>query len=116
VPGPACAAWYEQALGHIDGHATERVAARLEAIAADWPAGGARHALDLRRRPFARALLAKSVAAEAVWTIATPVAEVTGQQRRVARRRDQARQGRSMATSTLWRRGDQAERGGLSGR
>jgi len=22
--GPACAAWYEQALGHIDGHATER--------------------------------------------------------------------------------------------
>lgn len=116
VPGPACAAWYEQALGHIDGHATERVAARLEAIAADWPAGGARHALDLRRRPFARALLAKSVAAEAVWTIATPVAEVTGQQRRVARRRDQARQGRSMATSTLWRRGDKAERGGLSGR
>jgi hypothetical protein len=106
LPGQACAAWYEQALGRIDGRATERVAARLEAIAADWPAGPARHALDLRRRRFARALLARSVAAEAVWTIAAPVAEITGQQRRVARRRDQARQGRGMATSTLWRRED----------
>jgi hypothetical protein len=107
-PGPACAAWYEGALGRIDGHATERVAARLEAIAAAWPSGAARHALDLRRRRFARAFLAKSVAAEAVWTIAAPVAEITGQQRRVARRRDQARQGRDMATSTLWRRKDKA--------
>jgi hypothetical protein len=103
-PGPACAAWYEGALGRVDGHATARVAARLEAIAAAWPAGAARHALDLRRRRFAGALLARSMAAEAVWAIAAPVAELTGQQRRVARRRDQARQGRSMATSTLRRR------------
>jgi hypothetical protein len=106
VPGPACAEWYEQALGHIDGHATERVANRLDAIADAWPPGPARHALDLRRRRFAPALLARSLAAEAVWTIAAPVAGITGQQRRVARRRDEARRGRGMATSTLLRRED----------
>jgi hypothetical protein len=104
LPGPACAAWYEQALGHIDGHATERVAARLETVATAWPTGTDRRDLDLRRRRFAATLLARSVAAEAVWTIATPIAGIAGQQRRVARRRDQARQGRGMATATLRRR------------
>jgi hypothetical protein len=105
-PGPACAAWYETALGRIDGHATERVAARLEAVAAAWPAGAARHDLDLGRRRFAAKLLARSVAAEAVWTIAAPVAEIIGQQRRVARRRDLARNGRRMASATLRRHKD----------
>jgi hypothetical protein len=103
VRGDACSEWYEQALGHIDGHATERVAARLAAIAAAWPAGVRRDRLDLGRRRFAARLLARSVAAEAVWAIAAPVAEITGQQRRVARRRDQARQGRGMASATLRR-------------
>ena len=106
APGPACAAWYEQALGHIDGHATERVAARLEAVAAEWPAGVAREDLDAGRRRFAANLLARSAAAEAVWTIAVPVAAITGQQRRVARRREEARQGRAMASASLRRRYD----------
>jgi len=104
--GPACIEWYEQALGHIDGHATERVATRLELVAAAWPAGAERHGLDLGRRRFAAKLLARSVAAEAVWTIAAPMAELTGQQRRVARRRALARQGRGMATATLRRRAE----------
>jgi hypothetical protein len=106
LPGPSCAAWYEQALGRIDGHATERVADRLEAVAAAWPAGSARNDLDRRRRRFAATFLARSVAAEAVWTIATPLAEMTGQQRRVARRREQARQSRGMATASLRSRKD----------
>jgi hypothetical protein len=106
APGPACTEWYEQALGHIDGHATERVAARLELVAAAWPAGAERHELERGRRRFAARLLARSVAAEAVWTVAAPVAELTGQQRRVARRRALARQGRGMATANLRRRAE----------
>ena len=106
APGPACTEWYEQALGRIDGDATERVATRLELVAAAWPAGAERHELDLGRRRFAAKLLARSVAAEAVWTIAAPVAEFTGQQRRVARRRALARQGRGMATANLRRRAE----------
>ncbi len=101
APGPACAAWYEEALGHIDGHATERVVARLEAVAAAWPAGAARRDLDVGRKRYAAKLLARSVMAEAVWTVAAPAAAITGQQRRVARRRNQARQGRGMATAAL---------------
>jgi hypothetical protein len=101
TPDTGCAAWYEQALGHIDGGATERVAARLEAVVSTWPAAADRLDLELGRRRFAASLLARSVAAEAVWTIAAPVAHFTSQQRRVARRREEARQGRAMATTTL---------------
>lgn len=107
APGAACAAWYETAIGHIDGHATERVATRLETVAAGWPAGAERHELDLGRRRFAAKLLARSVAAEAVWTIAIPVAEIAGQQQRVARRRAQARQARGMAAANLRQHNDE---------
>ncbi|MGA7988065.1 MAG: hypothetical protein WCB51_06665 [Candidatus Dormiibacterota bacterium] len=108
VPDPdvPCAPWYEEALGHIDGHATDRVADRLEAVAEAWPAGAARTGLERGRRRYAAGLLARSMAAEAVWTLATPAARLAGQQRRVARRRNDARQGRTMATATLRRRGD----------
>jgi hypothetical protein len=109
TPDTACAAWYEQALGHIDGGATERVAARLEAVVSTWPPSSDRLDLELGRRRFAASLLARSVAAEAVWTVATPVAHFTSQQRRVARRREEARQGRAMATATL--RGAMTETG-----
>jgi hypothetical protein len=106
-----CSDWYGQALGHIDGHASERVAARLHEVAAAWPAGSDRLAMERGRRRFAAGLLARSVAAEAVWTIATPAARLAGQQRRVARRRNDARQGRGMATATLLRGGGPGDPG-----
>lgn len=103
-PDAPCAAWYEEALGAIDGHATDRVAERLAAVAAAWPAGDARRALEKRRRPFAAGLLARSLAAEAVWTAAVPVARLAGEQRRVAVRRRRAREGRALAAAALLRR------------
>jgi hypothetical protein len=109
-----CAAWYEEALGPVDGRATERVADRLVAIAAAWPPTAARQELNRRRRSYAVGLLARSLAAEALWTAGMPVARVAGQQDRLAVRRMRAREGRAMATTTL--RGDDAqERRGVSG-
>jgi hypothetical protein len=96
-----CAAWYEEALGAVDGHATERVAGRLEAVAAAWPPAAKRAALDRRRRRFAIGMLARSLVAEAVWVAATPVAQVAGQERRVAIRRQRARNQRGMAVTAL---------------
>jgi hypothetical protein len=96
-----CAAWYEEALGAVDGHATDRVAERLAAVATAWPIGDARQALEKRRRPFAAGLLARSLAAEAVWTAAVPVARVAGEQRRVAVRRRRAREARALAAAAL---------------
>jgi hypothetical protein len=108
IPAPEapCSQWYEEALGHIDGHATDRVAHRLDAVAAAWPAGPERADLERGRRRYATGLLARSIAAEAAWTVVTPAARLAGQHTRVARRRNDARQGRSMATATLRRRGD----------
>ena len=51
--------------------------------------------------------LARSVAAEAVWTVAVPAAVVAGEQRRVGVRRKRAREGRATAIATL-RNGDAA--------
>lgn len=99
--GSECAPWYEAALGAIDGHATERVAERLAMTAAAWSPTDDRRELDKRRRRFAVGFLARSIAAEALWTAATPAANVAGQQRRVAVRRRRARQSRSIAVSTL---------------
>jgi hypothetical protein len=99
--GAPCAAWYEEALGAVDGHATDRVAERLAAVAAAWPPGGARRGLERRRRHFAAGLLARSLAAEALWTAAAPVARVAGEQRRVAIRRRRAREGRALAAAAL---------------
>jgi hypothetical protein len=97
----ACAAWYEEALGPVDGGATDRVAARLRQIAADWRPTGESRLLERHRRSHAFGLLVRSFAAEAVWTAAVPAARLAGQQRRVAARRRRAREGRWMAMTTI---------------
>jgi hypothetical protein len=100
----SCVAWYEEALGVVDGRSTDRVAARLAVIAGSWTPTDLRRDLDRRRRRFAVGLLARSLAAEATWTAAIPAARATGQQRRVAARRRYARQSRRIATGTLTNR------------
>lgn len=100
-----CEAWYEWALGTVDGQSTDRVAQRLQKVAAAWNPTDIRRDLDGRRRSFAVGLLARSLAAEAVWTAATPVAGALGQQRRVTIRRHRARDTRRIATRTLTSRG-----------
>lgn len=101
LPPTGCARWYEQALGPVNGHATQRVAARLAAVASAWPVTSERGALDARRRHYAVGLLVRSVAAEAVWRAAIPIAHVAGQQDRVGMRRKRAQQGRAMAMTSL---------------
>jgi hypothetical protein len=101
VPRPGCRSWYEEALGPVDGLATDRVAQRLGAVAADWPPGAARLGLEARRRPYARVLLIRALAAEAAWTAAIPVAQLAGERRRVGIRRRRARAQRALATATL---------------
>ena len=99
-----CIAWSEEALGTLDGKATERVARRLEAMAGAWSATERRHELDTRRRRYALGYLARSVAAETVWTVAAPVMAVciaAGEQRRVGVRRKRAREARATAVATL---------------
>ena len=104
IPAAAgCTSWYEAALGRIDGHATDRVAARLADVASEWSPTEERRALEVHRRRYAMGLLARSVTAEALWTAALPVAHIAGEQRRVAVRRRRAAEGRSLAASTLWR-------------
>lgn len=100
-----CASWYEGALGTIDGHATDRVTERLASIAAAWSATDERRALERRRRQFAVGLLARSLAAEVVWTAAIPAANVAGERQRVGVRRQRARDDRAMATRSLLRPG-----------
>ena len=48
-----CGAWVENALGPVDGHATDRVADRLAAVSTAWTATKERQGLDRRRRRFA---------------------------------------------------------------
>ena len=100
--GSHCITWSEEALGTLDGKATERVARRLEAVAGAWSATDRRRELDTRRRRYALGYLARSVAAETVWTVAAPVAVIAGEQRRVGVRRKRAREGRATAVATLW--------------
>jgi hypothetical protein len=100
-PASGCASWYEAALGRVDGHATDRVATRLAGVAAAWDSTAERRGLDRHRRRYALGLLARSVAAETLWTAALPVARIAGEQRRVGVRRRSAGERRSMASSTL---------------
>jgi len=106
--GAQCIAWAEQALGTLDGRATERVARRLESVAAAWSPMERRRELDTRRRRFALGYLARSVAAETLWTVAVPAAVVAGEQQRVAVRRRRAREGRATAVAAL-RQGRRAD-------
>jgi len=101
TPASACTTWYEAALGRVDGRATDRVAERLASVAAGWVPTEERRSLDRRRRRYAVGLLARSLAAEAVWAAAIPLANIAGEQRRVGVMRQRAHEGRSMASSTL---------------
>ncbi len=103
APPTACAPWYEEALGLVDGDATERVAARLATVAGTWGATDERRALDRSRRQFAFGLLARSVAREALWTLAIPAANIAGERRRAAIRRRRASEDRSIAAASLRR-------------
>jgi hypothetical protein len=100
-PASGCAAWYGVALGPVDGQATDRVAERLAGVAAASAPSEERRNLDRRRRRYAVGLLARSLAAEAVWTAAIPVANLAGERRRVGVMRHRAHEARSMAASTL---------------
>jgi hypothetical protein len=96
-----CVTWTEDALGVLDGHAADRVAARIESVAGAWSATHERRGLDRRRRSYAVGFLVRSLAAEAVWAAATPAARFTGEAPRVAIRRQSATEGRSIAARTL---------------
>ena len=100
-PPGVCSAWYEQALGTVDGHATERVVDQLATLASSWSATEEVRRLERHRRSFAVALLARSLAAEVVWAAAMPVAHLAGERRRVATRGRRAREARVMATKAL---------------
>jgi hypothetical protein len=97
----SCSAWYEGALGVVDGGATERVVGCLEDVVAQWPATRARRDLELDRRSFATRLLVRSIAMETAWTLARPAARMTGNRARVDIRRRRAREGRTLAMATL---------------
>lgn len=97
----ACQPWYEHAIGRVDGHATDRVVSHLETLASSWSATDELRRLERHRRSFAVGLLARSLAAEVVWTAATPAAQLVGERQRVAKRFRRAREGRVMATETL---------------
>jgi hypothetical protein len=101
-PVSGCTSWAEEAIGTVDGHAAERVAERLSTVAAAWSPTDERRALERRRRRYAVGLLARSVAAEGIWTAATPVAKVAGEERRVAMRRREAAEHRMIAARELW--------------
>lgn len=104
VPGVGCTAWYEEALGPVDGHATDRVARRLMSLAAAWSPTPRRRELEGRRTRFAVGLLARALIAQTVWTLAIPVANAAGESRRVGVRRRRASEKRRLAIGTLRRR------------
>jgi hypothetical protein len=99
--GAACTTWYEEALGPVDGHATDRVTHRLTSIVAASIPTARRSELERRRVRFAVGLLARAVAAQTVWTVAIPVANSAGESRRVAVRRHRASEKRRLAIRTL---------------
>jgi hypothetical protein len=99
--GSSCSAWYDGALGVVDGGATERVVRRLVDVVAQWPIVPARRELERDRRGFARGLLVRSAARETTWLLARPAARLTGNQARVDARRRRAREERNLALATL---------------
>jgi hypothetical protein len=99
--GAACTQWYEEALGPVDGLATDRVARRLMSIASASSPTPRRSELEQRRTRFAVGLLARALAAQSVWTVAIPVASAAGESRRVGIRRRRASEKRRLAIGTL---------------
>jgi hypothetical protein len=99
--GTACTAWYEEALGPVDGHATDRVTRRLISIAGASVPTARREELERRRVRFAVGLLARAAVAQTVWTVAIPVANAAGESRRVGIRRRRASEKRRLAIATI---------------
>jgi hypothetical protein len=100
-PSDECRAWYEEALGPIDGQATHRVVDLLGCTLRASAPTPERHRLDRRRRPFAGMLLLRATASEVVWAAATPVASLAGQAHRVAERKRAAAERRRLAIRGL---------------
>ncbi|GEM_PF-2343584 len=105
APGNLCAAWYEEALGPVDGRATDRVTRRLMSIVDAWAPTPHRVQLERRRTRFAVALFARALAEQTIWTAAIPVANAAGESRRVGVRRRRASEKRRLAMATLRHRG-----------
>src|SRR6202035_668224 len=99
-----CSAWYEEALGPVDGQASDRVTRRLMSIVAASSPTPRRRELERRRTRFAVGLLARALVAQTVWTVAIPVANAAGESRRVGVRRRRASEKRRLAIGTLRRR------------
>jgi hypothetical protein len=83
----ACRAWVEEALGPIDGQATDRVVKLLQRIVEAWPAGLERARLDRLRRLYSGALVVSSGIQELGYAIAEPLSRLANQQGRVSARR-----------------------------
>jgi hypothetical protein len=101
--GAACSAWFEEALGPVDGQATDRVTRRLTSIVAASSPTPRRRELERRRASFAVGLLARALVAQTVWTLAIPVANAAGESRRVGVRRRRASEKRRLAIAALRR-------------
>lgn len=96
-----CRAWLEEALGPLDGRASERVADLLVSVARRAGPNPVRLELERRRRPFSAMLLGRATAEEALWQAAIPLAQRMGRRRGVEVRRDAAAGQRRLALSNL---------------
>lgn len=99
-PSPNSRDWYEEALGHIDGWASDRVAKTLIRIASKWP-GEARIDLVKRRRWYLTKLLVRSAAVELSWFTARAPAAILGRGTGVATRQRKAHDLRRLASREL---------------
>lgn len=101
-PGPKARPWYEEALGPVDGGATDRVVDVLTHIAGKhFQENAAPRDLLRRRRRYAAGLFARSSALELFWLGAHVPAAVLGRSTGVRVRRRQARDFRRLAARGL---------------
>ncbi len=87
---PACREWWEEPLGPIDGHATDRVVQLLMETAAKSEATAQRQRLESRRRWATPLILARAAALALTWTVAALPARLVGRARGVSARREAA--------------------------
>lgn len=100
-PGARCRPWLESAMGPLDGRATGRVAETLARVAAAWPAGPERRAMDRSRSRFAARLLVRSVASTVIWTTARGPAGLAGRSAGAQARLSRAAEWRRLALEAL---------------
>jgi hypothetical protein len=96
-----CKAWVEDALGIVDGKATERTAADVRRIAAEWPPGDIRAQLDRARARYSAMSVLRSTARELTWMAARLPAIAAGRDNTVKARQQVARGQRRMAIEAL---------------